>query len=187
MTALALLLCLGAEGDLPARVHRLLDDAEVRAGTFEQRKRVQGFKRPLTSSGTYLVTRGRGVRWTTLQPFQSELTVTASDITSTQGGAQVYHLDARTEPGVRVVTELLLSLLGGDLEGLQRSFTVEGEVAAGRWTLALTPRVGALQRLFQRVWLQGDRSVRTVRLLEVGGDETTIQLTPAAPDGGAPR
>jgi hypothetical protein len=187
VSALALLLCLGAQADLAARVQGLLDDAEVRSGTFEQRKQVKGFKRPLTSSGTYTVTRGRGVRWTTRAPFQSELTVTSSDITSTQDGVQVYHLDARTEPGVRVVTELLLALLGGDLRGLDRSFAVEGEVSAGRWALELTPRVEALRRRFERISLAGDRAVRTVRLREVGGDETTIRLAPAAPDGGGPR
>ncbi len=187
MSGLLLALCLAAPPGLAARVQGMLDDAEVRAGTFEQRKQVKGFKRPLTSSGTYLVTRGKGVRWTTAEPFQSELTVTQSDITSTQGGAQVYHLDARTEPGVRVVTELLLALLGGELQALERSFAVEGEASGGRWTLELTPRVEALGRLFTRISLAGDRAVRSVRLQEAGGDETAIRLTPAAPDGGGPR
>ena len=61
VNALMLTLLLAASGDsLAVQVKSKLSDAAVQKGTFEQTKQVKGFKRPLKSSGTYVVTKGEG-------------------------------------------------------------------------------------------------------------------------------
>jgi hypothetical protein len=187
MTALALLLCLASPDDLPARVRDLLDAAPVRTGTFEQRKEVKGFKRPLLSRGTYRVVRGQGIEWNTLAPFASQLSIRAGAITSTQDGAEVYHLDAKAEPAVRVIVQLLFSLLAGDLEGLEGRFAISGHAGPRTWAVELVPRADPLRRLFARIALSGDQAVREVHLVEVGGDSTAIQLAPSVVDAGSGR
>jgi hypothetical protein len=177
--AVALLLTLAAPGDLAAQVKAKLKDAPVLTGTFDQNKQVKGFKRPLKSSGTYRVAKGEGVQWNTLKPFASELTVRAGDITSKQNGVEVFKLDAKSEPGVRLITELLFSLLSGDFPALSTHFDAEGEVNEKDWRIELTPKDAALKKVFVRITLKGDESVRSVHLLEAAGDATLITLVPA--------
>ena len=174
-----MLLCLAAPGDLAAQVKAKLTDAAVQRGTFEQSKQVKGFKRPLKSSGDYVVTKGQGVQWNTRIPFPSELTVSADEISSRQGGAEVFRLNAKTEPTVRLITQLLFSLLSGDLGSLEAHFTATGEVGAESWSIELQPKSDALKKVFATISLKGDRAVRSVLLKELNSDTTTITLSPS--------
>lgn len=178
MTALLLLALLAAPGELATQVKAKLSDAPVQKGTFEQSKQVKGFKRPLKSSGAYVVTRGEGVQWNTLKPFPSELSVKADEISSKQGGTEVFRLDAKSEPTVRLITQLLFSLLAGDLAALESQFIATGEVGAARWSINLQPKSDGLKKVFARISLEGDASVRCVSLEEQNGDSTTITLVP---------
>jgi len=180
VTALLLLAVLAAPGELATQVKAKLSDAAVQKGAFEQSKQVKGFKRPLKSSGTYVVTKGKGVEWNTLKPFPSELVVSAEEISSKQNGAEVFRLDAKTEPTVRMITQLLFSLLAGDLAALESQFLAKGEVGAERWAITLEPKSDALKKVFTTISLEGDRQVRSVLLKELNGDSTTISLTPEA-------
>ena len=182
MTALVLLL-LAAPGDLSAQVKARLDPAPVQRGVFEQAKQVKGFKRPLKSSGTYLVTKGQGVVWTTLKPFPSVLTVGADEISSRQGDKELFRLDAKSEPTVRLITQLLFSLLAGDVQALETQFTAKGEVTKDGWSIELTPKSEGLKKVFERVTLKGDRTVREVELNERTGDTTHLSLSPAGGEG----
>lgn len=186
MTAL-LLLALTASGDLASQVKAKLDPAPVQQGTFEQAKQVKGFKRPLKSSGAYVVTKGQGVQWNTLKPFPSELTVKAEEISSRANGAEVFRLDAKSEPTVRLITQLLFSLLAGELAALESHFTASGEVKAESWHIELHPKSGGLKKVFASITLDGDRAVRSVLLKELNGDSTAITLSPSPPAGGEGR
>jgi len=175
----ALLLALLVTGDISADVQSRLVQSDMLTGTFEQSKTVKGFKKPFKSTGTYEVKKGEGVKWNTLTPFASELTVSADSIRSTQGGAENFSLDAKTEPTVRVITQLLFSLLAGDLNALSTYFDAKGTVEGKAWSIELTPRPGPLAKVFQRISLKGDSAVRTVHMHELSGDATLISLTPA--------
>ncbi len=178
MNTALLLLALAAEPTLAEQVKAKLADKAVITGTFDQSKQVKGFKRPLKSSGTYEVKRGVGVTWKTLAPFASELTVSADQIRSTQDGAEVFALDAKTEPTVRVITQLLFSLLAGDLNALSSHFEATGSVTGKDWLIELKPKPGPLEKIFLRISLKGDSAVRSVHMQEQSGDATLISLTP---------
>lgn len=180
MMALMLVL-LASPGDLGSQVKARLGDARVLRGTFEQSKQIKGFKRPLKSAGIYIVTRGEGVQWNTLKPFPSELTVAAAEIVSKQGGAQVFRLEASSEPTVRLITQLLFALLAGDLPALESQFVASGEVGDETWSIELTPKSEALRASLASIQLKGDRAVRWVQLREPTGDITSISLSPEAP------
>jgi outer membrane lipoprotein-sorting protein len=177
---LMLLAVLGAGGDLPAQVKAQLGEVNLVRGAFEQQKQVKGFKRPLISTGDFLVAKGRGVKWHTLKPFESVLTVRKDDISSKQGETEVFHLDASKEPTVRVINSVLFALLAGDVEVLRTHFEVQGEVKPAGWTLELTPKTKGLAQVLARITLTGDRFVRHLELAEGSGDTTTITVTAAA-------
>ncbi|MFC4160465.1 LolA family protein [Chitinimonas lacunae] len=174
--------------DLATSVKGRLADAPLLRGQFDQQKTVRGFKKPLASSGDFLLWRGRGVLWHTRQPFELSMTLTPDALSARQGEA-AYRLDAGQEPGLRAVNELLFALLSGDMAALQRRFRVEGELVGNSgWKLLLTPLDAQLARLLRRVELEGDRYVRRVRLEESNGDASLIRFEqlaeapPATPD-----
>jgi hypothetical protein len=179
------LLLVAQPPNLAAQIQQRLATDSVMSGTFEQSKQLKGFKRPLKSRGTYSVTAGQGVQWNTLAPFPSELTVRSSEIVSQQGGAAVFKLEAKNEPNVRVVTQVLFSLLAGDFEGMSDHFSATGEVGVKTWAVELTPRSEALRKFFSKISVAGDTAVRTVKWNEPSGDFTVIQLMPVV-DAGVP-
>ena len=79
---------------------------------------------------------------------------------------------------MRVITELLFSLLAGDLPSLATQFEQGGEVGEKDWRIELTPKSESLKKVFVRITLKGDEYVRSVHLLEAAGDATLISLTP---------
>ena len=156
---------------------RMADDAVLR-GAFEQRKTVKGFRNPLVSRGEFVVARQRGVLWRTLEPFASSLVVTRDRVLARQADGTVgRRLQADEEPAVRAICETLFALMTADLASLAQRFQIDGETGKEVWRLVLQPRDAALARWLQRVELEGDRFLRSVRLSEASGDQTQIRLS----------
>lgn len=165
---------------LPDWLHdamRRLDSAPVLKGDFEQTKLIRGFKRPLVSTGHFVMANGRGVQWATQSPFPSMLVVTRERLlTITAGSTQ--QIDTRQEPGLRVVNELLMSVLAGDMRALNSRFQLEGGLRGAQgWYMTLMPRDAALARFIARIEMDGDHHVQNVRLSEASGDESHIRFS----------
>lgn len=179
-----------AAADLAAEVRGRLADPVLLRGQFEQQKSVAGFKKPLVSSGEFLLWRGHGVLWHTNKPFDSTLALRRDRLSVTQAdGRAGYQIDAEREPGLRAVNELLFALFSGDIATLQKHFRLQGELSGKQeWTLVLTPADAALMRVFKRVELAGDNYVRRVKLEEANGDSSLIrfdalrEMPPATPN-----
>lgn len=151
---------------------------EVLRGEFSQEKRIAGFKNALRSQGRFLVARKRGVIWTTLKPFPSEVVVTADRIFSRQrDGSRQVQLDARQQPALRSVNAVMFALMSGDVQALRSQFEIEATREAQGWRLGLTPKSAALARAFRSLSLRGDRYVREVEIVEANGDRTRIQFS----------
>lgn len=153
-----------------------LDNAAVIRGDFEQTKAIKGFKKPLLSRGRFLIARSQGIQWLTLEPFPSTLVVTRERLmTVTEGGVQ--QMDARQEPGLSAVNELLMAVLGGDLRALSNRFQVEGGLQGAQgWRMTLVPKDAALRRFIARIDMEGGRHVQLVQLTEGSGDESRIRF-----------
>lgn len=175
----------GAAQAVPAivsQVRQRLVEAPVLRGEFEQRKTVKGFKNPLLSRGDFIVARERGVLWHTREPFASTLLLTRERLLARAAdGSVATKLDARDEPGLRAINELLFALMAADLPALVQRFRIEGELqGAEGWRLRLTPREAAVAQWVSRVELEGDHNVRSVRLAESQGDTSNIRFSALA-------
>lgn len=169
--------------DTIAQVQQRLASAAVQRGGFQQDKQLAGFAKPLKSQGDYLLVRGKGLIWRTTAPFASQLVLTRDRIA---GGAGM-QLDASKEPGIRVVTSLMLSLLDGDLGALQQAFEVQASLVGEKgWRAALRPKAAALAQLFSRIELEGDRQLRRIVMTEAQGDITTLRFDEQAREPAAP-
>jgi outer membrane lipoprotein-sorting protein len=159
-------------------VRQRIAQVEVLRGGFEQEKRVAGFDNPLRSQGRFLLARGKGVVWTTLKPFPSEMVVTRERILSVDGaGNRKVEADASQQPALREINAMMFALVDGDISVLASRFDIAAQALPGTaWSLTLTPKAAAVAKLFARIDLRGDRYVRQVSLTEANGDRTTLKF-----------
>jgi len=156
---------------------RLAKPAVLR-GEFAQEKQLHGFRNPLKSSGDFLLLRDRGIAWNTRAPFASSTRLTRSKLLATMpDGTTRVLIDASASPGMAAVNSLLMALVAGDLDALSTRFTLKETLRAdGGWSLALQARDAALRQAFSSIVLDGDRYVRSVEIVEPGGDRTRIRF-----------
>ena len=157
-------------------IRERLAQPKVLRGEFTQQKHLAGFRNPLRSSGSFVLSRERGIVWETLAPFPSKTVITSDRILSRlPDGSMRVEMDGEQQPALAAVNALLFALFAGDVAALSERFeTTPATSDATRWTLGLVPKPGALDRVFLRLEVQGDAFVRRVRIEERGGDVTEI-------------
>ncbi len=159
-------------------VRQRVAQVRVLRGGFEQEKRIAGFRNPLRSQGRFLLSRDKGVVWTTLKPFPSEMVITRERILSRdEAGNSRVQADSKRQPALRQVNAMMFALMGGDVSALAARFEIDAEALPGNaWSLTLKPKAAALEKTFSRIELHGDRYVREVEILEAGGDRTVLKF-----------
>ncbi|GAB7127062.1 outer membrane lipoprotein carrier protein LolA [Silvimonas sp. JCM 19000] len=157
-------------------VQSRLIDAPVIRGQFTQLRQLNGVKKPLTSTGSFLVDKQKGVIWQAQKPFPSTLRVTRGEIVQRNGDQVMMKLSADKEPTVKTVSSLLFSLFSGDVSALGRMFNADGKVDGKRWSMALTPKDATLAKLIAGIQLQGAGTVEHIELNSASGDVTRIDM-----------
>jgi hypothetical protein len=157
-----------------AKIQAMLARPKIMCGRFDQSKQLAGMKKPLAANGRFCVVENKGVLWRTLQPFPSTLRLTRDEIVNYQGDRVAMRLDAKTEPTVRMINNVLFSLLAGDLAQLETLFEVDGTVDASSWNVALKARQPALAKAIGSIKLEGGAYVKSIVMSEASGDRTTI-------------
>jgi outer membrane lipoprotein-sorting protein len=157
-----------------AKIQAMLAKPAVMCGRFDQTKTLAGMKKPLASSGRFCVVAGKGVLWRTLKPFPSTLRLTRDEIVNYQGDRVAMRLDAKTEPTVRMINNVLFSLLSGNLAQLESLFEVDGAVDAASWNVVLKAKQAALDKAIGTIRLDGGAYVKNIVMSEASGDRTAI-------------
>lgn len=167
-----------ATADPLAQVRTQVAQVPLLRGNFSQEKQVAGFRNPLRSNGRFVLARDKGVIWTTVAPFPSEIVITRDRIVSRQrDGTSRVEVDGRQQPGLRTVNAMMFALMSGDMKALTATFDVKSEPAEGKaWRMTLSPRSRQLAQAFTSVRLAGDRYVREVELREANGDVTRLRF-----------
>jgi hypothetical protein len=173
-----LLACLPLLGAAPvAQIQAVLAKPKVFCGRFDQNKQLVGLKKPVTSNGRFCVIADKGVLWRTLQPFPNTLRLTRDEIVQFRGERVGMRLDAGKEPTVRMVNNVLFSLLAGDLGQLEKLFDIDGSIEGGHWNVTLKARAPGLAKVIGAISLAGGVYVQQVTISEASGDRTTIVFT----------
>ncbi|WP_283150662.1 outer membrane lipoprotein carrier protein LolA [Silvimonas soli] len=165
-----------ADDVLFKNIQSKLIDAPVIHGQFTQARQLVGVKKPLTSTGSFLVDKQRGVIWKAEKPFPSTLRVTRGEILQKNGDQVMMKLSGDKEPTVKTVSGLLFSLFSGDVGALGRLFNADGSVTGKNWKLSLTPKDAALGKLISGIQLQGSGTVEHIQLNAASGDVTQIDM-----------
>jgi len=169
---------LAAQAAVPvAKIQAMLAKPPVMCGRFDQTKQLAGMKKPLPANGRFCVVQDKGVLWRTLQPFPNTLRLTKGEIVHYQGDRVAMRLDAKTEPTVRMINQVLFALLAGDLAQLETLFVVDGTVGKDSWDVTLTAREPALAKAIGTIRLEGGAYVKNIVMSEASGDRTSIAFS----------
>jgi hypothetical protein len=160
-----------------ARIQAMLSTPKTFCGNFEQSKQLEGFKKPLVSTGRFCVVAGKGVLWHTLKPFPTTLRLTRDQIVQVQGERVAMRLDAKQEPMVRTINSVLFALLAGDLAQLETLFDVDGSIRGDRWGVFLKARDASLAKAIGGVQIEGGAFVSNIVISESSGDRTSIRFS----------
>lgn len=160
-----------------AKIQAMLAKPQMLCGRFDQSKQLAGMKKPLLSNGRFCVAAGKGVLWRTLQPFPNTLRLTNDEIVHMQGERVAMRLDARQEPVVRMINNVLFALLAGDIGRLETLFEGEGRVNDKQWSATLKARDPGLAKVIADVSVEGDAFVKSIVIHEANGDRTGISFS----------
>jgi hypothetical protein len=167
------------------KIQALLAKPKVLCGRFDQTKQLVGLKKPVTSNGRFCVVVDKGVLWRTLQPFPNTLRVTRDEIVQMHGERVALRLDARREPALRLVNNILFALFAGDLGQLESYFEIAGTVREKTWSVTLKAREPGLAKTIAGVGMEGGMYVRNVSINETNGDVTQIVFSAIQTGDGA--
>ncbi len=159
------------------QIQSMLARPAAMCGRFEQAKTLVGLRRPVKSSGRFCVVIDKGILWTTLLPFPATLRLTKDEIVESRGDQVTKRLSAHQEPAVRVINDLLFSLLQGDLKRLTSTFTIVSTVEQQQWKATLVPREGGMKRVIGGIELNGGEYVHQITIREASGDATQIAFS----------
>lgn len=164
----------GAESIAP--IGERLSRASVIRSSFVQTKRIAALTRPIVSEGTMLFVRGTGVAWRIEKPSPSTFIVTPKRIVRREEGRRDAVISAADRPEVRFFSEIFLSLFSGDLEALERKFSVHSTYGTGgaHWRIGLKAKDRSLERYLSSILLEGGEHLERVEIREGEGDVSEI-------------
>jgi hypothetical protein len=148
----------------------------VLRGRFTHRRYIAELAAPLVSNGEFLIVRGQGIYWHTLEPFDSEFIITQRGISQRDEGTQTLALNADEQPGVRIVARIFLALLSMDVQSLTNSFQLFGDQSGATWQVGLRPIIPGISAIFREAVVSGSRQVDRVTLYEANQDRTEISF-----------
>ena len=158
---------------LPSQIESMVGSAQTVRGKFVQIKVMTGISKRLISDGNFIVDKGQGVLWVTEKPIYQKLRVSNSGIKIDNKGGNLMTLDARSEPSVRYINELVLAVFSGDMNVLERLFNFTGEASSKGWVLELTPK-SVSSAPFKKITMTGGSAISRITFISRDGDLTEI-------------
>jgi outer membrane lipoprotein-sorting protein len=175
LIALMLFLITGSvcAGTLVSQIETLVSAAPTVRGKFTQSKTLSGVSKKLNSEGFFIVDKSKGIVWITEKPIYQTLKVSNSGIRIGNKSSVLMNLDARSEPSVKYINELVLAIFSGDMSSLERLFNFSGEVTAKGWNLELTPK-NTVSTLFKKITIVGSSTINRISFISKDGDLTEV-------------
>lgn len=142
-------------------------------GKFVQSKILSGVSKKLNSEGFFIVDKNKGVLWVTEKPIYQTLKVSDSGIRIGNKIGVLMNLDARNEPSVKYINELVLAIFSGDMSALEKLFNYSGDVRAKDWNLELTPK-NPVSMPFKKITIVGSSAISRISFVSKDGDLTEV-------------
>ena len=174
-----LLLCTSigvhAQSDLLHTVLGQLSQHTAVRAAFTQQRQNPALTQPQNSSGQLLFVTSHGMLWQVQQPYQETLALTGSQTARIDANGRVQPV--RNERGVSQISQMLQSMLAGQLDTVMRQFNVSVEGSAVQWTLHFTPKQARVAQVLRSIQLDGGAFLQGIRIDMQDGTQTDIRMT----------
>lgn len=165
---------------LPQVLAELGRHPAVRAD-FVQTRSNPALAQPQTSRGQLLFVLGHGMLWQTRRPYAETLAFT---------GRHAARIDAQGQPhpmrgarGMDRISQMLQSMLAGQLDEVLRQFEVAATGTPAHWTLRFTPRQQRVAHVLESITLEGDAYLQGIHVTMHDGGATDIRFAHARDAG----
>lgn len=176
-----LILTASLYADAPADIQKCLAPFQTLHGRFEQVKQLKGIRRPLKSTGRFVVSKGVGVLWISEKPLSSELRITEQGLSVFSKGVRQKGLDGTGAPQ-HLIGEVALSVFSSDIKAMQAHFDVNGSVEGKNWKGQLKPKDAGMARAIRSIDLKGSAFAEELSLQEANGDLSRITFSSVKAD-----
>jgi len=165
-------MALRAQPALPGALTAHLKEAACVHLDFTQTRTLAALSRPLKSSGSLVLARGKGVIWALRRPLAITYVIGPKGLLVVDGEVRERR-SAREAPMVAQVGRIFQALAQGDWGVLESTFTVTGAGDPAHWEVDLEPNAQAAA-FVRHIRLYGGRFIDRIRLDEPGGDRTDL-------------
>jgi Outer membrane lipoprotein carrier protein LolA-like len=139
---------------------------------FREEKHMALLAEPLVNEGTLHFASGKLARHVT-KPVASSVLI-ADGLLEFGDGSGKETIDLDANPVVRLFVDSFVHIFAGDRVALEQLYSIQFSPADdGTWLMVLRPRMSPIDKVIDRVILEGeDLAVAKMRIIEIGGDET---------------
>jgi len=143
---------------------------------FRQTQTLSALRTPVSSSGSLLFFREKGVVWTTDSPIEQTFVITDAGVQAwhAQGDGNGSGNSSSGARGVAQVARMMQAMLSGDLSALYSQFDVSARGTADAWQMDLSPNQPQLAQVIKSVQLRGGAFLDDLRITFSRGDVTDI-------------
>lgn len=144
---------------------------------FVQKRSLQGMKKPIVSSGNFIVSAEKGLYWSQVSPFKLTMVLTKDKLLQQVENGKPEILTAKQNPQIFQFNQLLSSLFSMNVQEMKAYFDMSMNENNGHWVLFLDPKKEPINKIFKKITLKGQDFINEVELLDQQGDSTVIQFS----------
>ncbi|MBK0090433.1 outer membrane lipoprotein carrier protein LolA [Erwinia sp. S59] len=172
------LLCASAQAITLDQLQQRFASQPVIRANFEQVRTISGMSQPLVSRGQLLIAQQQGLWWHQATPFVMTLILDDKRMVQSMSGQPPQVITADSNPQMFQFNHLLRALFQADEKVLRENFELDfRDQGNDKWQLSLTPKAAPLNKIFNRIDLQGAAFLNSITLDDKQGDKTAITLS----------
>jgi hypothetical protein len=150
---------------------------------FTQTRTLAALSKPLKTTGSFVLAKGRGVIWQVRKPLSLTYVISPATLLEVGPDGKATRKDPKDVPMVAQMGRIFEALFEGHWKALDDTFTVKPEGTPGHWKITLTPRSRKLETL-KEIQLTGAGSIERIQVQEPSGDG--MELAFERPDSDSP-
>lgn len=109
-------------------------------GTYKEERINPGFKKPLISSGIFVISPDHGIIWEARDPFATKTIITQNGVAQEVNGQKTMFLGVQKVPFIQQIYKLIGSVLLGNWSMLDKDFIVKKSGDSHKWKVILLSR-----------------------------------------------
>ncbi|NNM60137.1 MAG: outer membrane lipoprotein carrier protein LolA [Legionellales bacterium] len=132
---------------------------------------------PLVSSGTFILSKKKGLNWQQNEPFKSSLRVTSTRLEQSMMDNPPTVITKKDQPVIFAFSDIFLSVFQGDKKQVAQYFNLYFSGDVKKWQIALTPKTTPFNKAIKHIELSGGQYITSIEIDETQENNMIINLS----------